>query len=239
MHKRCCGFHHGIVVNQEMQLFQYNHLYIEEWNFDLLWLGELSFPRECITILSLGFEWKGYKGTWSFGYRIEKRTPYVIHSVNRTGFFFIHPFTSVCLAFLLVSTVLFFDINIILLGVIVHLILLHFLYLAYLNLRPLLSSLIWLSFILQGQYKSTLVCPVCNKVSVTFDPFMYLSLPLQSTTTRTMTATLFTSDGSKLPSTLTVTVPKQGRCRDLIQALNSACLLKHSEKLLLAEVCSI
>ncbi|KAF9435237.1 CSN-associated deubiquitinating enzyme Ubp12 [Entomortierella beljakovae] len=30
----------------------------------------------------------------------------------------------------------------------------------------------------QGQYKSTLVCPKCNKISVTFDPFMYLSLPL-------------------------------------------------------------
>jgi ubiquitin C-terminal hydrolase len=30
----------------------------------------------------------------------------------------------------------------------------------------------------QGLFKSTLVCPHCNKVSVTFDPFMYLSLPL-------------------------------------------------------------
>ncbi|KAJ8518564.1 hypothetical protein ONZ45_g4395 [Pleurotus djamor] len=30
----------------------------------------------------------------------------------------------------------------------------------------------------QGQYQSTLVCPVCEKVSITFDPFMYLTLPL-------------------------------------------------------------
>ncbi|KAJ2181317.1 hypothetical protein GGF45_001584 [Coemansia sp. RSA 551] len=30
----------------------------------------------------------------------------------------------------------------------------------------------------QGQYRSTLVCPVCSHVSVTFDPFMYLTLPL-------------------------------------------------------------
>ncbi|KAI0311746.1 hypothetical protein OF83DRAFT_1177271 [Amylostereum chailletii] len=30
----------------------------------------------------------------------------------------------------------------------------------------------------QGQYKSTLVCPECSKVSITFDPFMYLTLPL-------------------------------------------------------------
>ncbi|THH05050.1 hypothetical protein EW145_g5076 [Phellinidium pouzarii] len=30
----------------------------------------------------------------------------------------------------------------------------------------------------QGQYRSTLVCPDCQKVSITFDPFMYLTLPL-------------------------------------------------------------
>lgn len=30
----------------------------------------------------------------------------------------------------------------------------------------------------QGQYKSKLVCPACNKVSITFDPFLYLSVPL-------------------------------------------------------------
>ena len=30
----------------------------------------------------------------------------------------------------------------------------------------------------QGQFKSRLSCPHCNKSSVTFDPFMYLSLPI-------------------------------------------------------------
>ncbi|XP_064487275.1 ubiquitin carboxyl-terminal hydrolase 19-like [Ornithodoros turicata] len=30
----------------------------------------------------------------------------------------------------------------------------------------------------QGQYKSTVVCPVCHKVSINFDPFLYLSVPL-------------------------------------------------------------
>ncbi|KAJ4473567.1 hypothetical protein J3R30DRAFT_3509735 [Lentinula aciculospora] len=30
----------------------------------------------------------------------------------------------------------------------------------------------------QGQYRSTLICPECQKVSITFDPFMYLTLPL-------------------------------------------------------------
>ncbi|KAG2470546.1 UBP19 hydrolase, partial [Polypterus senegalus] len=30
----------------------------------------------------------------------------------------------------------------------------------------------------QGQYKSKLVCPICAKVSITFDPFLYLPVPL-------------------------------------------------------------
>ncbi|CAO1617632.1 unnamed protein product [Jaminaea pallidilutea] len=34
----------------------------------------------------------------------------------------------------------------------------------------------------QGQYRSTLVCPVCAKVSIKFDPFMYLTLPLPNKT---------------------------------------------------------
>ncbi|KAG4997667.1 hypothetical protein JHK85_029106 [Glycine max] len=88
----------------------------------------------------------------------------------------------------------------------------------------------------QGQYKSTLVCPVCGKISITFDPFMYLSLPLPSTVTRTMTVTVFYSDGSGLPMPYTVTVLKHGSCRDLCQALGTACCLKSDEMLLLAEV---
>ncbi|TNN38917.1 Ubiquitin carboxyl-terminal hydrolase 19 [Liparis tanakae] len=30
----------------------------------------------------------------------------------------------------------------------------------------------------QGQFKSKLVCPMCSKVSITFDPFLYLPVPL-------------------------------------------------------------
>ncbi|KAG2330310.1 hypothetical protein Bca52824_001490 [Brassica carinata] len=88
----------------------------------------------------------------------------------------------------------------------------------------------------QGQYKSTLVCPVCGKISITFDPFMYLSLPLPSTLTRQMTVTVFYCDGSRLPMPYTVTVPKHGSCRDLITALGTACCLTADESLLLAEV---
>lgn len=34
--------------------------------------------------------------------------------------------------------------------------------------------------LLVGQYKSTLVCPRCNRKSKTFDPFMSISLPIPS-----------------------------------------------------------
>ncbi|CAK9310834.1 unnamed protein product [Citrullus colocynthis] len=88
----------------------------------------------------------------------------------------------------------------------------------------------------QGQYKSTLVCPVCGKISITFDPFMYLSLPLPSTVTRSVTVTVFYGDGSGLPMPYTVTVQRHGYTKDLTNVLASACCLKSDENLLIAEV---
>ncbi|KAG0521815.1 hypothetical protein BDA96_08G194100 [Sorghum bicolor] len=90
--------------------------------------------------------------------------------------------------------------------------------------------------ICQGQYKSTLVCPICKKVSVTFDPFMYLSLPLPTTTMRTMTITVFSTDGTSGPSPYTISVPKSGDTRTLINTLSNACSLRDDERLLVAEV---
>lgn len=88
----------------------------------------------------------------------------------------------------------------------------------------------------QGQYKSTLICPDCSKVSVTFDPFMYLSLPLPIAVTRKMTIMVISGEGSHLPMPCTVTVPKNGCCKDLVQALSIECCLSSNEVLLLAEV---
>ncbi|XP_075637983.1 ubiquitin carboxyl-terminal hydrolase 8-like isoform X1 [Castanea sativa] len=88
----------------------------------------------------------------------------------------------------------------------------------------------------QGQFRSTLICPLCKKVSVTFDPFMYLSLPLPSTVMRTMTLTVMSTDGITLPSTYTITVPDCGKLTDLIVALSAACSLRDDETLLVAEV---
>ncbi|KAK1263162.1 Ubiquitin carboxyl-terminal hydrolase 8 [Acorus gramineus] len=88
----------------------------------------------------------------------------------------------------------------------------------------------------QGQYRSTLVCPVCKKVSVTFDPFMYLSLPLPSTNMRTMTITVLCSDGNDAPRQYIITVAKNGKYEDFIQALSVACSLRSDEDLIVAEV---
>lgn len=47
---------------------------------------------------------------------------------------------------------------------------------AWSNYRKRNDSIIVDTF--HGLLKSTLVCPECSKISVTFDPFCYLSLPL-------------------------------------------------------------
>ncbi|ONM51410.1 ubiquitin-specific protease 8 [Zea mays] len=87
-----------------------------------------------------------------------------------------------------------------------------------------------------GQYKSTLTCPTCSKTSVTFDPFMYLSLPVPSTAKRVMTVTVFSTDGSREPCSYDVSVPKFGTLSDLVQALSIVCLLGDDEILLVTEV---
>lgn len=87
-----------------------------------------------------------------------------------------------------------------------------------------------------GQYKSTLTCPTCSKTSVTFDPFMYLSLPVPSMAKRAMTVTVFSTDGSREPFSYDVRVPKFGTLSDLVQVLSAACSLRDDETLLVTEV---
>ncbi|XP_065195075.1 ubiquitin carboxyl-terminal hydrolase 4-like [Sycon ciliatum] len=71
----------------------------------------------------------------------------------------------------------------------------------------------------QGQFKSRLVCPVCNKVSVTFDPFMFLSLPLPIKKTRVIEVTLVYTDPAARPKAFNLSVPKRGTVKHLLQEL--------------------
>uniref|UniRef100_A0A8C1VM35 Ubiquitin carboxyl-terminal hydrolase n=1 Tax=Cyprinus carpio TaxID=7962 RepID=A0A8C1VM35_CYPCA len=73
--------------------------------------------------------------------------------------------------------------------------------------------------IFHGLFKSTLVCPECSKVSVTFDPFCYLTLPLPMKKDRTMEVFLVRTDPQFRPMQYRVVVPKMGAVADLCSAL--------------------
>uniref|UniRef100_A0A671NN37 Ubiquitin carboxyl-terminal hydrolase n=1 Tax=Sinocyclocheilus anshuiensis TaxID=1608454 RepID=A0A671NN37_9TELE len=73
--------------------------------------------------------------------------------------------------------------------------------------------------IFHGLFKSTLVCPECSKVSVTFDPFCYLTLPLPMKKDRTMEVFLVHTDPQFRPMQYRVVVPKMGVVADLCSAL--------------------
>eukprot|EP00742_Colponemidia_sp_Colp-10_P007733 GILJ01008336.1.p1 GENE.GILJ01008336.1~~GILJ01008336.1.p1 ORF type:complete len:932 (+),score=140.68 GILJ01008336.1:66-2798(+) len=67
---------------------------------------------------------------------------------------------------------------------------------------------------MQGQYKSKLVCPVCSKVSITFDPFMYLSLPISEKQYRLIDVLLF-DELNRQPTKYRLKVPSGGDIADL------------------------
>jgi len=71
-----------------------------------------------------------------------------------------------------------------------------------------------------GQLKSTLVCPdvACGNVSVTFDPFMYLSVPFPRKSTRRLVVNVVHIP-PRSPQSYVVTVEASGKCRVLFQTL--------------------
>merc|ERR1711936_537124 len=73
--------------------------------------------------------------------------------------------------------------------------------------------------IFHGLLKSTVVCPECPKVSVTFDPMCYLSLPLPVKKERQIEVFLVYLDPLKPPTQFKVTAPKNGTMGDLCTAL--------------------
>ncbi|XP_026879359.2 ubiquitin carboxyl-terminal hydrolase 11 [Electrophorus electricus] len=73
-----------------------------------------------------------------------------------------------------------------------------------------------------GLFKSTLVCPECHKVSVTFDPFCYLSIPLPVSKERVMEVFFVSLDPLAKPEQHRVVVPKAGLVFDLCTALSQA-----------------
>lgn len=63
-----------------------------------------------------------------------------------------------------------------------------------------------------GLFKSTLVCPECAKVSVTFDPFCYLTLPLPLKKDRVMEVFLVPADPRCRPTQVIEHIPLWHSC---------------------------
>ncbi|XP_006630766.2 ubiquitin carboxyl-terminal hydrolase 4 [Lepisosteus oculatus] len=89
--------------------------------------------------------------------------------------------------------------------------------------------------IFHGLFKSTLVCPECSKVSVTFDPFCYLTLPLPMKKDRTMEVFLVRTDPQSRPMQYRVVVPKLGTVADLCSSLSKLSGVT-AENMLVADV---
>ncbi|ELU00773.1 hypothetical protein CAPTEDRAFT_224225 [Capitella teleta] len=66
----------------------------------------------------------------------------------------------------------------------------------------------------QGQYKSKLVCPVCSKVSITFDPFMILPVPLPKKQ-RLLPVTFFSLEPRKKPTKFILKLSKDAKIEQL------------------------
>ncbi|WAR25185.1 UBP4-like protein [Mya arenaria] len=65
-----------------------------------------------------------------------------------------------------------------------------------------------------GLLKSTVQCPECSKISVTFDPFCYLSLPLPVKKERQLEVFWVPLDPRKKPEQFKLTVAKMGQIMD-------------------------
>ncbi|CAE6531128.1 unnamed protein product [Rhizoctonia solani] len=89
----------------------------------------------------------------------------------------------------------------------------------------------------QGMYKSTLVCPECSKVSITFDPFMYLTLPLPVTKTWRHIVHWVPWDAKKTPLAVEIEVPKDSSY-GYLKKLFGKWFAVEPENLLAAEVWS-
>ncbi|XP_037316431.1 ubiquitin carboxyl-terminal hydrolase 15-like isoform X2 [Pungitius pungitius] len=89
--------------------------------------------------------------------------------------------------------------------------------------------------IFHGLFKSTLVCPVCSKVSVTFDPFCYLTLPLPMKKERTLEVYLVRLDPLAKPTQYKLTVPKVGYISDLCTSLSNLSEVS-AEKMIVTDI---
>ncbi|KAI9024965.1 hypothetical protein CLU79DRAFT_718102 [Phycomyces nitens] len=90
----------------------------------------------------------------------------------------------------------------------------------------------------QGQFKSRLVCNECDKVSVTFDPFMYLSLPLPIEKKTKLKLVFVPYTPSDRPQRFTVTLNKDASIHHLRVEVAKLVNVEDPSTLLVAELFS-
>ncbi|XP_041080722.1 ubiquitin carboxyl-terminal hydrolase 19-like isoform X5 [Polyodon spathula] len=87
----------------------------------------------------------------------------------------------------------------------------------------------------QGQYKSKLVCPICSKVSITFDPFLYLPVPLPQKQ-KVLTVFYFGKEPHKRPIKFLMSVSKENSSTsEVLESISKSVRVK-PENLRLTEV---
>ncbi|XP_037334767.2 ubiquitin carboxyl-terminal hydrolase 19 isoform X3 [Pungitius pungitius] len=87
----------------------------------------------------------------------------------------------------------------------------------------------------QGQFKSKLVCPTCSKVSITFDPFLYLPVPLPQKQ-KVLSVFYFAKEPHKKPIKFLVSVSKENSSTAEVLDSISKNVRVRPENLRLAEV---
>ncbi|KAI8889866.1 cysteine proteinase [Backusella circina FSU 941] len=90
----------------------------------------------------------------------------------------------------------------------------------------------------QGQFKSKLVCAECENISVTFDPFMYLSLPLPIKKKSKTKIIYMPYDPSQRMKSVTVTLSKEASIAHLQKEVAKMMSVDDPTTLLVAEVYS-
>ncbi|CAD8132028.1 unnamed protein product [Paramecium pentaurelia] len=78
-----------------------------------------------------------------------------------------------------------------------------------------------------GQYKSTLVCPICSRISKTFDPFMSLSLPIPSFSSFPFSLYFIYDDSENLPAKISLQLSTDMTGLDILKQLENLLNVSH------------
>jgi len=74
--------------------------------------------------------------------------------------------------------------------------------------------------LMHGQYKSTLDCPDCKRISITFDPYMMISLPIPNIEFSKFFAYFIYTSNKKLPSKINLILPSNATAPEIAEKLS-------------------